>query len=263
MSKPFLLIASICALALSSQSAFAADPTIKEVHAAAASGHVDQALTMMDQVLKDHPNSAKAHYVEAELYARAHRLSEARGELVTSEKLAPGLPFAKPAAVSALKQELSASETRSFAPRAVPSERRPGIPWGMIIVIGLVLFGLFAFFRRRQQTYVTPMGGSGGWNTQPGYGPQPGPWSAPGGGGMGSGILGGLASGAAMGAGFAAGEAVVDHMFGGERRQQPFAGDAFQGGSDSNANQDMGGDDFGISDDSSWDDGNSGGGDGW
>jgi hypothetical protein len=79
---------------------------------------------------------------------------------------------------------------------------------------------------------------------------------------MGSGILGGLASGAAMGAGFAAGEAAIDHLFGDERRQ-PFEGERLPGGYEPNINQDMGGDDFGIADDGSWDDGSSGGADGW
>jgi hypothetical protein len=180
--------------------------------------------------------------------------------------LAPGLPFASARSVAELKQELSAStgSQPGFAPRTIPNEARAGIPWGMIIVIGLLLVGLFALFCRRQRAmaYPSPINGPGNWNAQPSYGGQAGPWSAPGGGGMGSGILGGLASGAAMGAGFAAGEAAIDHLFGGERRQ-PFEGEQLQGGYEPNINQDMGGDDFGIADDGSWDDGSSGGADSW
>ena len=44
-------------------------------------GHLDQAQQMMTQVLADHPNSAKAHYVQAELYAREGKAALARSEL--------------------------------------------------------------------------------------------------------------------------------------------------------------------------------------
>jgi hypothetical protein len=168
--------------------------------------------------------------------------------------------------VAELKQELSAStgSQPGFAPRTIPSETRAGVPWGAIIVIGLLLAGLFALLRRRQRamTYPAPMKGPENWNAQGGYAGQAGPWSAPGSGGMGSGILGGLASGAAMGAGFAAGEAAIDHLFGSEHRQ-PFEGGRPQDGYEPDINQDMGGDDFGIAGDGSWDDGTSGGADGW
>ncbi|WP_159981275.1 hypothetical protein [Novosphingobium sp. 18050] len=61
-----------------------------------------------------------------------------------------------------------------------------------------------------------------------------------------------------MGAGFAAGEEIVDHMFGGGERRAG-AGSEYDPG----VNQDMGGADFGISNDSSWDDGASGSDSGW
>src|ERR1700736_5079560 len=48
----------------------AADPTMNQIYDAAAAGHLDQAQQMITQVLADHPNSAKAHYVQAELYAK-------------------------------------------------------------------------------------------------------------------------------------------------------------------------------------------------
>mgnify|MGYP003868170939 CR=1 FL=1 len=50
---------------------------------------------MIQQVLIGHPNSAKAHYVQAEIAARQGQLPRAREALATAEKLAPGLPFAK------------------------------------------------------------------------------------------------------------------------------------------------------------------------
>ena len=81
------LAASLCAavltFAVSAGPLWAADadPTVHQIYEAAASGHLDQAQQMMDQVLRDHPQSAKAHYVQAELYAKQGQLSLARSEL--------------------------------------------------------------------------------------------------------------------------------------------------------------------------------------
>ena len=40
---------------------------------------------MVDVVLKEHPNSAKAHYVNAEISVKMHNLSKARTELSIAE----------------------------------------------------------------------------------------------------------------------------------------------------------------------------------
>jgi len=57
---------------------------MSQIYDAAASGHLDQAQQMITQVLADHPNSAKAHYVQAELYAKEGKISLARAELATA-----------------------------------------------------------------------------------------------------------------------------------------------------------------------------------
>jgi clan AA aspartic protease (TIGR02281 family) len=83
-----------------------AEPTVKEVYRAAESGHLEQAQHMIETVLRNHPTSAKAHYVLSEIYARERNLGLARGELARAEQLAPGLAFAKPEAVVRLKSEI-------------------------------------------------------------------------------------------------------------------------------------------------------------
>ena len=241
----FLLLPLLPAGALAAEPSSGTDPTIETVHALAAAGHVDQALTQMDRVLKDHPGSAKAHYVEAQLYAREDHDAQGRRELARAEQLAPGLPFADVYSVAELNRQLSlgaASAEGRSAVAAPVNEAGPHIPWSMIAVFGVVAFGLFLMFRRGSApapVSQSPWAGSG-------YGA---PVAAPG--GLGSGLLGSLAGGAAMGAGFAAGEEVIEHMFGGgERREEARPSDSFDGG-----NRDMGGNDFGITDDGSWDDG--------
>lgn len=266
--------------------ALAADPTIDQVYSAARSGHVDDALNQMQQVLKDHPKSAKAHYVEAELLAKAGRTAEARTELAKAQAIDPGLSFAKPSAVSALKQQLNGvSSSTVTRTEVVQQSQSHGIPWMPIIVIGGLIFLVLAFLRRRSapaEVYpagpVNPNYGSPYGN----QGPQGGPWNGgyPGGGyggpgygappqqgGFGGGgIMSSLAGGAAAGAGFAAGEAVIDRMFGDHDRERIVEREVPVQSQDDNQrdyNQDMGGDDFGISDSGSWDDGGSSGNDDW
>src|SRR6266478_5625715 len=82
------------------------DPTMDQIYTAAAGGHLDQAQQMITQVLADHPTSAKAHYVQAELYAKEGKTGLARSELATAEQLKPGLPFANPRSVQELKAQL-------------------------------------------------------------------------------------------------------------------------------------------------------------
>lgn len=259
---------------LSAGPVLAADASIKQVYDEAKSGNIDGALALMAPVLKDHPNSAKAHYVEAELLAKDNRLDDARTELAKAKSLAPGLPGISNHSVQELEAKLNGTPAYASVGHAAPVvvEHRAGIPWGLIIIVGLVIFGVLALLRRRAAPDYGPGygGGSGygGVAPGPGYGGPgygaPG-YGAPGyGGGMGGGIMGGLAQGAAMGAGFAVGEEVVDHLMGGERGG---SGERYASGGYTDSQQrvdpdaDMGGNDFGISDGGSWDDSSSGGGD--
>ncbi len=283
MMSRFRSTATLAALlvGLAAGPVFAADATLSQVYAEAKSGNIDGALTMMGPVLKDHPTSAKAHYVEAELLARAHRIDEARGELAKAKSLAPGLPGVSSHSVQELEAKLNAPVSSAPAVIEQPGvvQHSGGISWGWIIIIGLLIFGVLALMRRRSAPAYGPGYGGAAVPPSSGYAPGYGPGygAAPGygpgygggmGGGMGGGgLLGGLAQGAAMGAGFAAGEEVIDHMFGGERREggERYSEGTAGGGQRVDPDADMGGNDFGVSDTGSWDDGSSGGGDdgGW
>lgn len=253
-------------LALLQQAAFAADVAVHDVYEAADAGHLREAQAMMQQVLRDHPNSAKAHFVEAELLSKQGQLAAARTELATAERLEPGLSFAKPAAVETLKARLSGQSNRG----AEPNARTTTLPWGLLM-LGVILIAVVVMFVRslRQRValqnalpYNPSAPGYGGYgpNYGPGYGsPNYGPMS---GGGMGSGILGGLATGAAVGAGMVAGEALAHRLMDGSNsdRVVPAPDDQVP----QNWNDDLGGNDFGMTDSSSWDDGGAGlGGDDW
>src|SRR5580692_9962519 len=148
----------------------AADPTMNQIYEAAAGGHLDQAQQMITQVLADHPTSARAHYVQAELYAREGKAALARSELAAAEQLKPGLPFASPRAVQELKAQIGL-RTGSISPTVIRSEpAAPRFPWGMLLIFAAAIGILWMVFRRRN-TYVQYPAGMGPGPGAPGYGP--------------------------------------------------------------------------------------------
>jgi len=240
-------------------SAPAAEPTMNQIYEAAAGGHLDQAQQMITEVLADHPNSAKAHYVQAEIYAKAGNTPLARSELGTAERLNPGLTSFNPRSVQELKSQLGLGSMRAMGNQGVflPARSAPRFPWGTVLILAVVVGVLVMLFRRRTYPQYPAGSGPGVGGAPGGYPPGYGP--APMGGGLGSGIAGGLASGLAVGAGVVAGEELAHHFLDGGRSSGgviPSAEAAEPGYS----NSDMGGSNFGANDSGSWDDGGSGGG---
>jgi len=239
-------------------SAFAAGITVHEVYETAASGDVRKALTMMDHVLSEHPNSGQAHFVEAELLARAGDRERARNELSKAQQLSPGLPFAKPSSVQALQMQLNNADP-SHATGAYGSfdeSHQRSFPWGLLIMGGLIVVSIMLFISARQRAAMQAqsMPGSAPPAYGPGYG-SPGYGPAAPGGGMGGTILGGLATGAAIGAGMVAGEALANRLMDGHDEH---GSGNFPHSDMSDVNRDMGGNDFGLNDSSSWDAGSGG-----
>jgi len=257
--KSFFAALMLAVALFANAGASAQEPTISQVYSAAQANRMPEAQAMMAQVLQAHPDSAKAHYVEADLLAKQGRYTSARAELDTAERLQPQLGFAKPEAVSELKSIIASGlngyPTRANSTRASAAH----FPWGSMLVIALVALVLVVLLVRAT---ARRMGGS---MRGPGYGPLANPMSPYGGtpmppygamgGGMGSGLLGGLASGAAMGAGLVAGEELMHHLTDhGNSRSDNLSNDAPMPQQD-----DLGGQDFGIPDGSSWDNGGGGG----
>lgn len=255
----FLMIFSFTALPLVGRAAD--DPSLRDIYEAANNGHLLQAQQMIGRVLADHPGSAKAHYVAAELDARQGQVAGAREQLATAERLAPGLPFAKPDATAALRAQLGQVAVPSVREVQTAGPARPGMPFGLMfgLLIGVVILLVMLARNRQSATTTYAPAYSGG-----GYGPAGGVAQnggvMPGGGGVGSGIGGGLASGLAVGAGVVAGEALAHHFLDGglrERAIDPSPNAGLVDRDDLRGNANMGGNDFGITD-SSWDDNSSG-----
>lgn len=248
--------------------ALAADANPDQIYQALRSGNLAQAQQMMTQVLRDHPQSGRAHFVAAEVDARAGNYGLARQELRTAESLDPALASKDPRGVGELRQELGEAPVAAFArqPARAQHSSRLGL---FLILIGAAVV-LWLFLRRRAAAMGYPQypgqypGGIAPGAPPAGYGPGYGPGGYPGGymPGGGSGIMGSVASGLALGAGVAAGEELVEHMIGG--RSSPAAGGFVppaEAGPMPDPNADMGGNDFGLNDPGSWDDG--GGAGGW
>lgn len=273
----------VLSLLLSNGVVFAEDaPTLDQVYKAAQSGKLDEAQRMMDSVLKEHPNSAKAHFVEAELLVKQGQLGKAETELNNAERLKPGLSFAKPEAVQDLKNRIAATHRVSQKQEgSFQAAEGSSFPWGMLFIGAGVIAILFFVMRAINSRNNSSSSNANPDNYQPGgmqraatapmqgqpYGQQPnsqpygggmGPM-APAGGGIGSGIMGGLATGAAVGVGMVAGEALAHHFMDGGHSAASAApvADSWGGSANNMSSNDMGGSDFGIADNSSWGDNSS------
>lgn len=270
------------------------EPTLNQVYEAARNGRLEQAQVMMQQVLVAHPGSGKAHFVQAELFARQGKLGQAREALSMAEKLSPGLPSIKAESVQALRTQLAAKtappSTRGPNPtraeRAAPtSDSSPAssFPWGLALALGGGAIAIAIFLSRKKSTpslqpqpaYANQGAMAGGLNGPQGFGAgnnmgagvmQP-PYGQPAGSGLGGKIMGGVATGLAVGAGVMAAQAIGRSLMGNHdqagRPSDNLANNDFQA---VDSNPDMGGQNFGVNDAGSWDDGGSadiGGGGDW
>lgn len=231
--------------------AFADDlPSVHQIYETAKVGDLAKAHKMIEEVLKAHPQSAKAHFLDAEILVREGDLSQAKSELAEAERLSPGLSFAKPESVQHIKQRIARNDRNTMintiASHAEHSKPKP-FPWMMaIVIIGALLLFVFiikSMFSRQNNTAqsypaTAAQGNSSGYPGGQSY-PQSG-------GGLGSNMMSGLATGVAAGAGIVAGEALIHHfMDNSESNNIPSESNNIQSSDDS---------DFGVTDSSSWTD---------
>jgi len=271
MSKRIAL--PLCALLILAGAlpALAADPTPAQVYQTLRAGNVASAQQMMTQVLRDYPRNARAHFVAAEVDARAGNYDLARQELSTAKSLDPNLAAHDPRAVSQLQQQLEPPFV-AFLHHPIMVRGHRSTRFGLFLILIGVAAVLWLILRRRAAAMGYPQyagpypGGIPPGGSPPGYGPGYGPpgygvGAYPGGymPGGGPGIMGTVASGLALGAGVAAGEELVEHVMGGGNTAGGFVPPA-DAAAAPDPNADMGGNDFGLNDPGSWDDGSGGGG---
>lgn len=272
----------------------AGDPTIQQIYDAANGGKMTEADAMIAKVLKDHPNSAKAHFVQAELLAAQGKLDDARSALAKAKELAPDLSFAKPEAVERLTGKLDKpapaqsrtepSRVSTPAPVPVPAQTQSttgSTPWLPIALVGLLAVGYFAFRRRvappaaPAPSYGPSANAAGVPGGYPSYGPGGGNWAAapPPAAAPGMGLGSALATGAAVGVGAVVAQEAVRHWMH-DRSDTTDRSDTSRVADSGNSEmgrslwpssspqepERIADNDFGIADTSSWDDASGGGG---
>ena len=254
MQNILKFMVGVCASAVLLTSNVAmAEATLPQVSQAIQSGQLAKADAMMKEVLQNHPNSAKAHYIAAELYLKEGKLDAARNAFARAENLAPGLPFAQAESVQRLQTQLRTTNAPVQEGAGVGSILSSPLFW---ILIAILIVGVVFFMKNRKrpepvQVYNAPTanspypGAPGSYPPgAPGYPGAPAP-------GAGSGLMGSLATGAALGAGMVAGQALASHLMGSGNQANP-------GNVNNDFNQ-VGGPaadapNFGVRDGSSWDD---------
>lgn len=221
-----------------------AEPSLNEINQTLKQGDIAKADALMKEVISAHPNSAKAHFKYSEILAAEGKVEDARTELAHAEKLQPGLEFAKPAAVQALKEKLNTTSGGFHS-------TNPFVTWGAVAFVVIFVMVIIRALRRPQIQPNSNYAMNSPINT---YGSQ-GPYQQgnPQGGGLGSNIASGLATGAAIGAGVVAGEMLMRKVLDDDQptgdhhdsyiRNQP-APDNFD---------DISGNDFVDNDNGSWD----------
>ena len=139
-------------------------PTPQDIEAAVNSGKLAQAESMLREVIKEKPNSAKAHYELGQVLAREARYAEAQTELVRAKEIDPSMKFAQSAdkynevfnkvtqqLTNAPSQSAPQKATQAATPAATSSSAAP-LPM-TYVWIGIGALGLIAFliYRNRPQ----------------------------------------------------------------------------------------------------------------
>ncbi|RTL47077.1 MAG: tetratricopeptide repeat protein [Burkholderiales bacterium] len=217
MKFPRVLLMCVALLSALWLGAAQALPNVDEVQAATQRGDYAAAEKMMREVVGAKPDSARAHYVLAEILAHERKFAEAREHASRARTLDPALKFTDPAKFSAFEQLLQRQQgspaalqapavVSPAAPpvRAAPVERSEsgGVPvW--LLVGGVVVFIALAvrWMRNRTLAQGQPQPAyAGGYGAAPGgYGLGGVPPTAGSGGpglmGVGLAAAGGVAAG--------------------------------------------------------------------
>jgi tetratricopeptide (TPR) repeat protein len=203
-------------------------PSPKDIESALNAGQTAQAESMLREVLKEKPQSAKAHYELGQILAREGRYDQALAELRQAESIDPSLKFAhSPDQFHRIVSEVKELDAKrnvtqpatvapTAAPVATPAHAEPALQmstvwWGigLLFVVGLVLLMMRTRTPANNTVYAptpdAPRGFGAGYNPMPGAGYPP----ASTGSGMTGAVVGGLA-------GVAAGYALAKAMEGNE-----------------------------------------------
>ncbi len=252
--KHWLIGASIAFLAVAAQ----ALPTAAEVQGQINSGNYAQAETMMREVVAAKPESAKGHYIYAEILAHNARFADASREAALARQIDPAIKFADAGKFRSFEQMLEREQqqartpartsldrlgpnapapqrqvARSAAPAEAPAQQSGMPSWVWPVGLGLLALVAWKMFSRPRAAVPMP-GAAGPGSAAPGPygGAGPGVGPAPGYGPMGGGMGMPSAGGGLMGVGLAAAGGAAAGMLAErmlERGREGHNNDAFAG----------------------------------
>jgi tetratricopeptide (TPR) repeat protein len=169
MKYPRFLLACLGLLAALWAGAVQALPTVDQVQAAAQRGDYVSAEKMMREVVAARPDSARAHYVLAELLAHQRQFNEAAEHTRRARSLDPAIKFTDPAKFKAFEQLLQREQIAAARPAApppleataTPPQQRAapatagesssgGVPVWMLVAGALVFIAVAASWMRRR-----------------------------------------------------------------------------------------------------------------
>lgn len=194
-------------------------PTVDQVQAAAQRGDYAEAEKLMREVVAAKPDSARAHYVLAEILAHGRQFDEAAEHTRRARSLDPAIKFTDPTKFTAFEQLLQREQAAAARPvvppnasPVAPPQRQPahaqaaadeglGVPVWLLAIVAVAFIAVVASWMRRR-TAVQPqpaLAGAGGSYGMGGYGAgMPAPGATTGGPGMlgvGLAAAGGVAAG--------------------------------------------------------------------
>ncbi|MFG6465261.1 tetratricopeptide repeat protein [Roseateles sp. BYS87W] len=198
-------------------------PQVDEVQAAVQRGDYAGAEKMMREVVAAKPDSARAHYVLAEILAHERQFKAAADHASRARALDPAIKFTDPGKFTAFEQLLERQQAATATPapavqgatappaRVIPREPEPahggGVPVWLLVVGGVVFIALAVRWMARRAAVPAPVPmasggyspagyGAGGYGASPaGWGPAAAPPSGPGLMGVGLAAAGGVAAG--------------------------------------------------------------------
>ncbi|WP_036141487.1 tetratricopeptide repeat protein [Luteibacter sp. 9135] len=237
--KKTLLAFALFSVALA---ATAADSP-KDVQALIARGDYSGAEAMLRQAVSEHPQSAKAHYVLAEVLAHEGNIGDAKAEAGKAATLDPAIRFTDPTRFEQFQSKLNQALAPESSPRTSARQATYGAPapveatprassfplTGLLVIGGVIALIAFLWSRRRravappfpnapygtpQQPPPPPYGGYQGYGNN--YAPPP--------------TSSGVGAAVAAGVGGLAAGALLDEAFRSHRGEEQVRDAGFMGG---------------------------------
>ena len=133
----------------------------QQIQSAVRQGDYAKAEGIIEKVLQQHPNSAKAHYIHAEILVHSQQLTQAQQEVAVAKKLDPRITFTAPekfgqfeAYLDSAAHQKTHAGTQTHAVVSVPSSPAQNPVSGLLPMAGgillflVVVYAVFRLFTR-------------------------------------------------------------------------------------------------------------------